>query len=338
MEFQHRVWLARFGRSHVDPLAFDWDGYAPGLCLPATWRSSPLSTIGFGGSFAAGALRPTGPVADEELAWGPLPGDRVVAYRRASQDVVGVWLVSGARYGRNGEARYGVRPLVSCLRPVSLADGRRHDADLEQAWEATFGRGASHRGALISLDGPALAGVMRSVGLDPRLLCGPLEGLADCSLSNRLPGAGFRPAMRLQTALSRSRRMEERGLAEAVDWFLSGSVPGVAANDTATRALLDVETVGVADQPGVHLVARSGDGGVHQAMSIAVAGTSLDDLELCPTVVHEAIDAVECGRRWSLFVTLDALGVGRTIRLDAPAVAVCFDAQSGRVANQTDGP
>ena len=263
-----------------------------------------------------------------------MPGDRVVAYRRDAQDVVGVWLVTGARFGGGGgEVSYSVRPLVSCVHPVALAPAGRWDADLAQAWEQTFGRSAARRGPLLSLEGAALSGVMRTVGIDPRLLCGPIEGLPECSLSNRRPGVGFRPATRLQTTLSAARRMEERALAEAVDWFLDQQQAGAT----------DVETVGCGDQPGMHLVARSSvategfaEGRIHQATSVAVAGPSLDDIELCPTLVHEALDASETGRHWSLLVTLDALGDGRTLRIDAAAVAVCFDPRSGRVVNRAD--
>lgn len=333
MELEHRVWLAKFGRGHQDPVTYDWDDYPRGLCLPGTWQPSPLSTTGFGGGFKPGDLRPVGPRPDVERAWGPVPGDRVVAYRRDAQDVVGVWLVTGARYGVGGEVCYSVRPLVSCLHPVALASSRRYDADLEQAWNGTFGRHGTQRGALVSLEGPALSGVMRSVGIDPRLLCGPIDGLPDCSLSNRRPSPGFRPATRLQTSLGPARQLEERALAEAVDWFL----------DRAEANATDVETVGYGDQPGIHLVARSSvategfaEGRIHQATAIGVAGTSLDDIELCPTLVHEALDAAESGRHWSLLVTLDALGHGRTLRIDARAVAVCFDPLSGRVVNRAD--
>ncbi len=333
MELEHRVWLAKFGRGHADPETYDWDQYQGGLCLPGTWLPSPLSTVGFGGGFRPGELRPIGPTPDSERAWGPVPGDRVVAYRRETQDIVGVWLVTGARYGRGGEVRYSVRPLVSCLHPVALAPARRSDADLAHAWERTFGRAGTGRGALVALEGSALSGVMRTVGIDPRLLCGPIEGLPDCSLSNRRPAAGFRPATRLQTTLSTARLMEERALAEAVDWFL----------DRREANATDVETIGCGDQPGMHLVARSSvategfvEGRIHQATSLAVSGPSLDDIELCPTLVHEALDAAESGRHWSLLVTLDASGVGRTLRIDASAVAVCFDPLSGRVVNRAD--
>ncbi|MDA3040058.1 MAG: hypothetical protein O3C27_11125 [Actinomycetota bacterium] len=334
MELEHRVWLAKFGRGHADPETYPWDHDQRGLCLPGTWLPSPLSTVGFGGGFRPGDLRPTGSSPAPERAWGPMPGDRVVAYRRDAQDVVGVWLVTGARFGGGGgEVSYSVRPLVSCVHPVALAPAGRWDADLAQAWEQTFGRSAARRGPLLSLEGAALSGVMRTVGIDPRLLCGPIEGLPECSLSNRRPGVGFRPATRLQTTLSAARRMEERALAEAVDWFLDQQQAGAT----------DVETVGCGDQPGMHLVARSSvategfaEGRIHQATSVAVAGPSLDDIELCPTLVHEALDASETGRHWSLLVTLDALGDGRTLRIDAAAVAVCFDPRSGRVVNRAD--
>jgi hypothetical protein len=327
LELEHRVWLARFGARHDDPLRYDWDRYGGGSGLPETWLPSPLSTTGFGGAFHPGELGPLGAGPDVGRAWGPLPGDRVVAYRRRHQQVVGVWLVTGSRFGPRGQTRYGVRPVLSCLEPVEIVAHRSQDADLDQAWEQTFGRSGAGSGALMGLGGPALSGVIRSVGIDPRLMCGPVAGLPDCSLLNRPPAAGFRPATRLQTMLSASRRADERALGEAVQWIRARSLVGFG------RGPIDMETVGAGDLPGFHLVARCGNA-VHRVTTLGLVSDRFDDLELCPTVVLEAADAARDGRAWSLMVTFDALGVGRTLRFDAPMVALCFDSRSGRMTHR----
>lgn len=328
LELEHRVWLLTCRvdrrRPETDPARLDWDGYQSELCLPEAWQPSLLATEGqFGGSWPLGQLRPDGAVEHPTLCWGPMPGDRVVVVRSAPQtDVVGVWLITGARFGHGGAVRYSHRPLVSCLEPVPLRAALRHDADLAHCWDTYFARSSRSRGRFVPLEGAGLSAVMRTVGIDPRWLCGPAGLLPDCSMSNVRPDHSYRPATRLRTTLSSEARAEERAVAEAVDWLLGP--PSLGAVDDRG----DVEIVASSGR-GTSMVARRRDE-VHEVVALGLVSTSLDDIELCPTVVFEAHDAAASGRNWSLMVTLDALGTGRTIGFSARAVAACFDPVSGR--------
>jgi hypothetical protein len=158
---------------------------------------------------------------------------------------------------------------------------------------------------------------MRTVGIDPQLLCGPASLLPDCSMSNVRPGGAYRPATYLHTVLSAEGRAESKGVTEAADWYVR-------------MGFDEVETV-ASHGSSVCLVARRGDD-LAELVAAGVIGASVDDIELCPTVVLEATVAAATGRVWSLVVTLDALGLGRTIRFNAQAVTACFDPVSGRVS------
>lgn len=329
LALEHRVWLAKYrvdpaNRRATDPQVLEWDAYEPSLSIPDLWRPSMLSTTThYGGPWSPGDL-PASPVD------GPVPGDRVVMFRQSPYlDVVGVVLITGASYGQDGAVRYSHRPLVSCLAPVKLKPAMRADADLAEAWSSHFGRASRSKGPFMTLDGAALSGVLRTVGIDPVLLCGPVEQLPDCSMSNVEPGTTHRPATYLHTELSHEALLERRAVAEAVDWLLADRGEDLATGFT------DVETVAavpIADgaTTGVCLVARHNDI-VAEVVAAGVIGASIDQIELCPTLVLEAVEAAAEGRNWSVVVTLDALGAGRTLRFDALAVATCFDPQSGRV-------
>lgn len=329
LELEHRVWLAKYrvdpgDRRATDPQVLEWDAYEPSLSIPELWGPSMLSTKAqFGGRWSTGDLL-AGPVD------GPVPGDRVVMFRQSPYlDVVGVVLITGASYGQNGAVRYSHRPLVSCLAPVKLKSALRTDADLAEAWSSHFGRASRSQGPFMALDGPALSGVLRTVGIDPILLCGPVEQLPDCSMSNVEPGAAYRSATYLHTELSAEARLERRAVAEAVDWLLADRGEDLASGFTDVETVAGAETADGATT-GVCLVARHDDI-VAEVVAVGVVGSSIDQIELCPTVVLEAVEASADGRNWSVVVTLDALGAGRTLRFDALAVATCFDPQSGRV-------
>lgn len=321
LELEHRVWLARFkverrDPAGTDPARLDWDAYEPDLCLPDIWQPSWLATEAhFGGRWSPNEFT----ASDGTL---PIVGDRVVAYRTGSHgDVVGVWLITGASYGPNGALRFSHRPLVSCLEPVLLRPEVRYDADLAECWASVFGRSSRQRGSFFPLEGPALSAVMRTVGIDPQLLCGPAANLPDCSMSNVRPGAAYRPATYLRTDLSVEARAERRALAEAIDWLRTDWF--------RTETFGHIETI-AAHGDGVCLVARADDH-VAEVVALGLDSSEFDDLTLCPTLIMEAANAVEAGRDWNLIVTLDALGAGRTLRFDARAVALCFDPASGRV-------
>jgi hypothetical protein len=324
LDLEHRVWLSKWKvdrrRPETDPARLDWDSYEPELCAPDLWQPSWLSTAKtFGGSWDLNVLRPSTSIEHDEVTWGPMPGDRVVVYRTApNADIVGVWLITGARYRADGAVSYSHRPLVSCLNPVPLRPSLRLDADLAECWDDYFGRRSRVRGRFMPLEGAGLSALMRTVGIDPQWLCGPTDLLPDCSMSNVLPDRSYRAATRLRTGLSPEAVAESRAIAETVDWLL-------ASGTEAT----DVETM-TSSGRGACLVARCGDD-MKEVVALGVVGASIDDIELCPTIVYEAVDAVESGRSWSLMVTLDACGPGRTLRFDALAVATCFDPTSGRV-------
>ncbi len=340
LELEHRVWLARFGDGAPDPGDYAWDGYEPELCLPDLWQDDPtdrlLATTAFGGPFTPDGLgaRPVGDLG-AGIGSGPVPGDRVVAYRLATDDVVGVWLVTGLRSLEGGEVRLGLRPLVSVTEPVPLSPDRSIDADLAQCldqWSSS--PAASDAAADVRLvDGPGLAGLIRTIGIDPALLCGPVEELPDCSLSNRRLDDSTRPRSRLAVQDSAEAAADRLALGEAVDWITRLGCPSLVSpfQDRAT----DVETVNLGGGRGWCLVARNsseGPAGVQELVAVGSLGADLDEIELCPSVVHEAELAASEGRNWALVVTLAGGAEPQSLWLDAQAVALCFDRFSGRLA------